>query len=193
MRSTKFKIQATLFVSILFITTLLTGIAAGIAVGKNVAEKYIKVQRQYYEQELRLKDLKLKQVKEVLKTMIDYECSNLLIFEAIMETFNPELIAKVIAAESEYKIDAISPKGCRGLMQLTPDKLDDWKNPRKNILVGARYLKEQLDYFGDLELALAAYNAGPGMVIKSGNQVPEITETQGYVKKILGLGAEVEL
>ncbi len=111
-----------------------------------------------------------------------YGCDNQEIFQAIMETFDPVLIATVIAIESEFRIDAVSPAGARGLMQLTPEKLDDWKNVSKNIHVGAAYLKEQLDRFGDLELAMAAYNAGPTTVAKY-RGIPPYKETIQYVKK----------
>ena len=120
-----------------------------------------------------------------------YNCHNPEIYEAIMQTFDPVLVATVIAIESEFQPDAVSPAGARGLMQLTPDKLDDWKNVTKNITTGSSYLKEQLDRFGDLDLAMAAYNAGPGSVIKY-RGIPPFKETIQYVKKAKLVSVAVE-
>lgn len=111
-----------------------------------------------------------------------FNCNNLEIHDAIMETFDPVLIAIVIGVESEYRIDAISPAGCRGLMQLTPDKLDDWRNVHKNIQIGSKYLEQQIKRFGSLELAIAAYNAGPESVSKY-KGIPPYRETKAYVQK----------
>ena len=119
---------------------------------------------------------------KVTTVMRLFNCDNHEIHEAIMDTFDPVLIAIMIGVESEYKVDAVSPAGCRGLMQLTPDKLDDWKNVRKNIQVGSKYLQEQLQHFGNLELAVAAYNAGPGSVARY-QGVPPFEETKAYVKR----------
>jgi hypothetical protein len=119
---------------------------------------------------------------KVTTVMRLFNCNNREIHDAIMDTFDPVLIAIMIGVESEYKINAVSPAGCRGLMQLTPDKLDDWKNVHKNIQVGSKYLQEQINHFGNLELAVAAYNAGPGSVSRY-QGVPPYVETKAYVKK----------
>ena len=111
-----------------------------------------------------------------------YQCNNPQIYQAIMNTFDPVLVATVIAIESGYRVDAVSPAGARGLMQLTPEKLKDWRDVSKNIQVGAEYLKEQLERFGNVELALAAYNAGPTSVLKH-RGVPPYKETLRHVKK----------
>lgn len=111
-----------------------------------------------------------------------FNCNNSEIHAAIMETFDPVLIAIVIGVESEYRVDAMSPIGCRGLMQLTPDKLEDWQNIRKNIQVGSNYLEEQLNRFGSLELAVAAYNAGPESVSRY-KGIPPYRETKEYVER----------
>ena len=100
-------------------------------------------------------------IAQVSQIMAMYDCQNPEILNAIMDTFDPVLVAIVVAIESEYQVDAISPAGCRGLMQLSPGKLDDWQNVAKNIQVGSRYLEAQVRRFGSLELAMAAYNAGP--------------------------------
>ncbi|MGE5583087.1 MAG: lytic transglycosylase domain-containing protein [Bacillota bacterium] len=111
-----------------------------------------------------------------------YNCHDQAIHAAIMETFDPVLIAIVIGVESEYRVDAVSSTGCRGLMQLSPDKLADWKDVKKNITVGAGYLQEQINRFGSLELAVAAYNAGPGAVTRY-KGVPPFRETRQYIEK----------
>lgn len=130
---------------------------------------------------------KLEISEKVLSIMSMYHCDNPEIYEAIMATFDPVLVAVVIAVESEFRVDAVSPAGCRGLMQLSPDKLEDWKNIHLNIQVGSAYLEAQLKRFQDLELAFAAYNAGPGSVQKY-QGVPPFRETIAYLEKIKSFG-----
>lgn len=107
----------------------------------------------------------------------------------------PSIIKAVIAAESNWKHDAVSPKGAIGLMQLMPSTIKDMRvkdpyNPEDNIEGGTKYLRLLLDRFkGDLELALAAYNSGPGTVSKY-NAIPPIKETRMYVKKVLSIEKE---
>jgi len=99
------------------------------------------------------------------------------------------LIRAIIHAESAYQIDAVSPKGAQGLMQLMPDTqqaldISDPFDPAINIEGGARYLSELLKEFnGNITLATAAYNAGPGVVQKYGG-VPPFEETQEYVRRV---------
>lgn len=104
---------------------------------------------------------------------------------------DPALINAVIAAESKHNRYAKSHKGAYGLMQLMPatavrfgyTKKDSTK---QNVMAGSRYLRELLGQFnGNLELALAAYNAGPGAVIKYQNRIPPYKETKQYVPKVL--------
>lgn len=103
---------------------------------------------------------------------------------------SPALIEALVWQESRWRSDAVSPKGARGLAQLMPGTARelgvDADDPLANLEGGARYLREQLDRFdGDLEKGLAAYNAGPGRVERSGG-VPNIQETKTYVAAIMG-------
>ena len=103
---------------------------------------------------------------------------------------SPTLIEALVWQESRWRANAVSPVGARGLAQLMPGTARDLgvdpDDPFANLEGGARYLREQLDRFdGDLEKALAAYNAGPGRVIRAGG-VPRIRETQLYVAAIMG-------
>lgn len=105
----------------------------------------------------------------------------------------PPLVKAVMAAESNFNPAAISGKGATGLMQLMPGTARDMYvydvlDPAQNIEGGARYLRQLHDQFGgDLKRVLAAYNAGPERVRRSGGAVPAIPETQAYVRKVLGL------
>ena len=113
-----------------------------------------------------------------------------------------ELLQALIAAESGFNSSAVSPKGAIGLMQIMPatarrygvegdkklaleQKLTD---PKINIKTGTRYLRDLINMFpGQIELALAAYNAGEGAVQRAGNQIPNYKETQNYVKTVMQL------
>jgi soluble lytic murein transglycosylase-like protein len=102
---------------------------------------------------------------------------------------SPRLIAALVWQESRWRHDAVSNKGARGLAQLMPATARSLgvnaADPRANLEGGARYLRQMLDLFdGDVERALAAYNAGPGRVMKAGG-VPAIPETRAYVASIV--------
>ncbi len=120
-----------------------------------------------------------------------YNCKNDAIYYSIMKSFDPLLVATVIAMESEYNINARSSRGCLGLMQLTPDKLKDWRNPVKNIQVGSSYLQKLIHKFQDLQLALAAYNAGPQNV-KRYKGVPPFRETINFLRTAKRINQKVE-
>jgi len=118
------------------------------------------------------------------------------------QSIDIELLQALIATESGFDSQAVSPKGAVGLMQIMPataarfgvvaggktpieKKLTD---PQTNIKTGARFLKYLMNLFpGRLELALAAYNAGEGAVKRAGNTIPNYKETQDYVKTVMQL------
>jgi soluble lytic murein transglycosylase-like protein len=103
---------------------------------------------------------------------------------------HPALLHAVVQAESAYDPDAYSRAGAVGLMQLMPATaarygVNSW-DPRENVDGGARYLKDLMQrYDQDLQLALAAYNAGEKAVEKYGNRIPPYPETRRYVEKVL--------
>ncbi|WP_309679528.1 lytic transglycosylase domain-containing protein [Polaromonas sp.] len=111
-----------------------------------------------------------------------------------------ELLQALIATESGFDTQAVSPKGAVGLMQLIPPTAERYgvragKNspiekkltdPQTNIRAGSRYLRDLINLFpGQLELALAAYNAGEGAVQRAGNKIPNYPETRNYVKTVM--------
>ena len=103
------------------------------------------------------------------------------------------LVHAVITAESGYNPNAVSRAGAQGLMQLMPATakryaVRDILDPHQNIRGGTRYLRDLLDMFdNNLELAIAAYNAGENAVIRYGMKIPPYRETQAYVPKVLRL------
>ena len=109
---------------------------------------------------------------------------------ASRHALQPDFVRAVIQAESAFNPFARSPKGAMGLMQLMPATAAEYKvlnayDPAENIRGGVAYLKSLLTRFdGDVSLALAAYNAGPGAVEKYGRAVPPYKETRNYVSKI---------
>ncbi|HEX7810927.1 MAG TPA: lytic transglycosylase domain-containing protein [Burkholderiales bacterium] len=110
---------------------------------------------------------------------------------AKVNKLEPALIHAVIAAESGYNPFARSSKGAAGLMQLMPatakrygvtNRLD----PAQNIQGGSRYLRDLVRMFNnDLQLAVAAYNAGENAVVKYGNRIPPYSETMTYVPRVM--------
>ncbi len=118
---------------------------------------------------------------------------------------DPGLILAVAIQESAGNPAAVSRRGARGLMQLMPGTarelgVRDPHDPDESLRGGARYLARMLERFsGRLDLALAAYNAGPGAVARAGDRVPDYAETQRYVEKVralarrLGVGPGTEM
>ncbi len=126
--------------------------------------------------------------KKALKSPV-YE--SLIVDAARKHRVEPNLVKAVIKAESDFNHRAVSRKGARGLMQLMPatayrfsvgNSFDPWSN----IEGGVRYLRHLLDLFqGNLELALAAYNAGEGAVARYNNTVPPYPETRTYIQRVV--------
>lgn len=115
-----------------------------------------------------------------------------------------ELLKALIVAESGFDVQAVSPKGAIGLMQVMPATAERWgvrgdartplerrlADPQVNVRTGTRYLRHLMDLFpGQLDLALAAYNAGEGAVQRAGNRIPPYRETQNYVRTVMQLYA----
>lgn len=111
---------------------------------------------------------------------------------ALKYRLESQLVAAIALVESGFDPEAVSPKGARGLMQLMPATaaeygVEDSFNPLENLEAGITHLRHLLDrYQGDLELALAAYNAGEGAVARYGG-VPPFPETIRYVSRVLAL------
>ena len=111
--------------------------------------------------------------------------------KALKYGLNPDLFVRQIQAESSFNPKAVSSAGAIGLGQIMPNTAKELginpEDPDQNLDGAARYMRQQLDTFGDYPLALAAYNAGARRVREAGG-IPNITETQNYVSKIMGTG-----
>ena len=120
----------------------------------------------------------------------DATIDSYIVNSSIRYNIDPLLIYSQMHQESSFKLKATSYKGARGLMQLMPATairlgVTDIYNPKQNIEGGIKYMRWLLDKFGgDVNLALAGYNAGEGAVMKYGNQIPPYRETQEYVRRI---------
>ena len=123
---------------------------------------------------------------------------------SVLHGIDYELLQALIAAESGYDTQAVSPKGAIGLMQLMPPTAERYgvkgdkktalaqklTDPKINIRAGSTYLKDLIKMFpGQLELAVAAYNAGEGAVQRAGNKIPNYPETKNYVKTVMQMYA----
>lgn len=110
---------------------------------------------------------------------------------ATEQQLDPALLHAIIHVESRHNPAALSPKGAMGLMQVLPETarrmgIDSISTPAANINAGARYMRFLLDIFGkDVQLALAAYNAGENAVIRHGNKIPPYPETLAYVPAVI--------
>ncbi|MGH8134703.1 MAG: lytic transglycosylase domain-containing protein [Steroidobacteraceae bacterium] len=119
------------------------------------------------------------------------EYDNIIEAAAAQATVEPSLLRAVIVVESAFDPDAVSSKGARGLMQLMPATAKaygavDVDDPAQNVQAGARYLRDLLKrYENDLELVLAAYNAGEAAVEQHGRRIPPFAETRRYVPRVL--------
>lgn len=127
---------------------------------------------------------------ENIKEMVAYYAK----YYALEET----LVCAVIRQESDFDPNSVSSAGARGLMQLMPGTalemgVTDIFDPAQNIAGGCQYLSKMLEFCnGNLQLAVAAYNAGPGSVKKYGFTIPPYAETQDYVRKVLRYKSEFE-
>jgi soluble lytic murein transglycosylase-like protein len=115
---------------------------------------------------------------------------DLILEHAQRNNVRADLVRAVVQVESAFNPYARSPKGALGLMQLMPATIREFDvrnpfNPAENVRAGVAYLRQLLDrYANNEELALAAYNAGPGAVDKHGQTVPPYRETESYVARI---------
>ena len=136
-------------------------------------------------------------ITEFLALSPDRAYDRLIDEAALTHGVDAALIKAVMRTESSFDPFAVSPAGARGLMQLMPALAEelgvtDVFDPRQNIMAGARYLGQLLaSTKGNVPLALASYNAGPGNVARY-KGIPPFDETRNYVKKITALLAEEE-
>lgn len=120
---------------------------------------------------------------------------DLIVEHARMNSVRADLVRAVVQVESAFNPRARSPKGAMGLMQLMPATAQQFSvnnpyDPIQNVRAGVAYLRQLLDRYRDNEeLALAAYNAGPGAVDKHGQSIPPYRETQSYVAQINQMAA----
>lgn len=132
-----------------------------------------------------------RRLSDRLLAVPDPELAEAIDRHAIARDLEPRLVQALVQVESGYNRKARSNKGAIGLMQLMPGTASDlsvadpWDTDQ-NLRGGTSYLRQMIDRFGGLELALAAYNAGPEAVTKYGG-IPPYEETRAYVRRVLGL------
>jgi soluble lytic murein transglycosylase-like protein len=120
------------------------------------------------------------------------EIDSSIVMAAARHNVDPNLVRAVVKVESNFNSNAVSRKGAMGLMQLMPQTARSLNvknpfDPAQNVDAGVRHLKSLLEsYGGDVNLTLAAYNAGSGAVARSAG-VPHYAETQNYVRRITNL------
>lgn len=127
--------------------------------------------------------------KRLVRVPLHWQYDGLIGLTALEHSLQPALVKAVIAAESNFDPEAVSHKGAQGLMQLMPTTaqllgVENPFHPVENVRGGARYLRLMLDRYGDVERALAAYNAGPEAVDRYGG-IPPFRETRDYVRRVL--------
>ena len=113
---------------------------------------------------------------------------------------DPNLVRAMVQVESGYKPNAVSSAGAQGLMQLMPSTAaqyglaqKDVFDAEKNLTAGMRYMKDLLtQYNGNLDKALAAYNAGPGALAKYNGEVPPYKETQSYLVQVKAIAESLD-
>lgn len=131
---------------------------------------------------------------ESVRTMAPASYDGIIQKAAAAHGVDPDLVAAVVRTESSFNPKATSPAGAMGLMQLMPGTarelgVSDPYDPEQNVMGGTKYLKQLLQrYHGRKELALAAYNWGPGNMERHPQEMPR--ETRNYVTKVMGLMAE---
>lgn len=132
-----------------------------------------------------------RRLSDRLLAVPDAELAEAIGRHAIARDLEPRLVQALVQVESGYNRKARSNKGAIGLMQLMPGTAadlavaDPW-DADQNLQGGTSYLRQMIDRFGGLDLALAAYNAGPEAVMKYGG-IPPYAETRDYVRRVLGL------
>ncbi len=132
----------------------------------------------------------------MLERSVQYD--SIITTAAASTSVEAELLRAVIVVESGFDAAAVSPKGAMGLMQLMPATARaygaaDASDPAQNIHAGARYLRDLLNRYGDdLELVLAAYNAGEKAVERYQRQIPPFRETRMYVPRVLRIYRELQ-
>ena len=140
-------------------------------------------------------------VRTTRNTAVDRSLAydDIIVEHSRLHDIRPSLVRAVVQVESGFNPRAYSPKGAMGLMQLMPATAREFGvhnpfNPEENIRGGVAYLRQLLDrYDNNEQLALAAYNAGPGAVDKHGQSIPPYRETRDYVTKVNGIaGARAE-
>lgn len=136
-------------------------------------------------------EVRARRLASRLVSIPDPVVADLIDLWAFDRELDPRLVRAVVQVESGYNPRALSRKGAIGLMQLMPETardmgVDDPWDPEQNVRGGTAYLRRLLDRFGDLDVALAAYNAGPEAVSRYAG-VPPFEETRNYVRQIFCL------
>jgi soluble lytic murein transglycosylase len=142
-----------------------------------------------FQRDRRYQRYELEDRRRLQRVPRDWQYDGLIGLTAREHDLQPALVKAVIAAESNFDPDAVSRKGALGLMQLMPRTAESLGvenpfHPVENVRGGTRYLRLMIDRFGDLERALAAYNAGPEAVDRYGG-IPPYRETRDYVKRVM--------